>query len=334
MRVSQCPTCNAKYDLSRHQPGKKVRCGRCKAIFTVPPPEPPTTQTQIAPEPPAAQTKTAPEQCPSASSSSPITKDKLRRPSLAKSRLRRFARHEDATSDKKPTVKIAIAAAVIVAVAGLAFFLSFSDKPRDTEAETRNRLKSEFVTRELATDRSNPDALFQLYEWCSQYPDLFARDAEELLRRVLSLAPEHAKGTAALRLLYSQKSAEAERQNTEAAWIALAEFCQKFGLKSECEDAANRAVQLNKNSVRGNELLGRILVRNEYGEMVWESKEVVAERETIYRLGPREKFINSLSERTYGEVFHRVPLWEWRKKTRYREANARRAGYCATTNRM
>ncbi|MDQ7780706.1 MAG: hypothetical protein RDV41_13510 [Planctomycetota bacterium] len=351
MRTAKCPECSTRFDVSQYEPGKKLRCGRCKAIMTVPAADseggeapsgvskpaattasgstagPSTRSLRRSTEPPqsdeggGSEAATAPRR----GTSSVLRKGKTAAPPVSKSGTRRFPRGDTAPADKKSKKKLAIIiAAIALVVFGLVYaFRDENGAPVDPDAAARVQLRLEFSQREATVDRSDAEGLFSLYNWCCQRPDLFASDAEEVLRKALAAAPEHAGATAAMKSTYGQKLARAEKENSDTAWVALGEFCEKFGLKTECENAANHALELNKDNARAHELLGHVATTNELGETVWLTKEEIEDRDTVYRIGPREKFINNLSEKTYGEVFERVPLWEWRKRSKYREAECK-----------
>lgn len=321
MKILQCPNCAAKFDVSRHQPGRKVRCGRCKSIMEVPAHHPSNPVAVATPPrtPALAEEKTFTAKKPTGSRQTTLAASVHHKKGItAGSRLQQI-------SAPTPLSKLRIATIIVLVAAGagvLAYLMTRED-PRNvvgTPQWLADR-KSEYHQRYYELNKSNPDEVAALYQWCKQWPtEAFATEAEELLQLLCALKPDH-PAAAIVRTKYEQKLVEAMQLNTEDAWIAVAEFCSKFSMKQECSNAANAVLKINPDNARANELLGRIPTVDETGKTIWEDRAVVEERLRLERekqakieeekkLGSRGRKIITACEKRFKQLMETVSDWK------------------------
>ncbi|MDQ7780547.1 MAG: DUF1570 domain-containing protein [Planctomycetota bacterium] len=258
MKKLECAGCGAKLQVADFRPGQKVRCGRCSAVVVVP---------EESGAPPQERASPAPQ--------SPGHKTRPKRPSF----------REGAPEEKTITLRRAIiAVTALLVLGGLAYFVGHETvEPVDPAAEERARVKAEYVKKRDTVDTKSAEKMFELYTWCGKRPDLFAEEADGLLRKILLADPAHAGAVDELRTLYDREHARAEELKTEGAWLALADFCDRYGLEAERNAAADSVLAVNKDNARANFLLGRVATTNEKGETIWEDKAVVEERARVER---------------------------------------------------
>ncbi len=286
----QCPACGAKFDVSRHTPGRKVCCGRCKSVIEVPAEQP--SRSSKADEAGSGGHRARLQPQPSAHL--PFSRRKL----------------------------AVVVSAAAVAVGALAYVLTRED-PRNivgTPEWIADR-RTEYGQKYYELNKGSADEIVALHKWTRQWAgDLFAAEGEQLLQLLHAVKPDH-PALACVPAMYEQKAAAARQTNTEDSWIALAEFCDKFCLKNECACAAQAAVKLNPDSPRANDLLGLAPISDESGKTVWLDKAVVEERlrverekqakeEEEKRLGARGRKIIATCEKQYKRIMETVSGWK------------------------
>jgi hypothetical protein len=229
------------------------------------------------------------------------------------------------SSAREPFSKAQVAVIIILAAAGLGTLVYFltSEDPRNIVGtpEWLADRRSEYSRKYYELSKSNPDEIAALYQWCKQWPaEAFAKESEELLQRLCALKPDHPAGVE-VRIMYEQKLADAAQANTEDGWVAVAEFCNRFNLKQECTNAAEAALKMNPDNAQANELLGRVAIVNESGNITWKDKAVVEERarleteklaklEEEKRLGTRGRKIITSCEAHFKGIMEVVTGWK------------------------
>lgn len=349
MRIAHCPSCGARFDVSRHEPGKKVRCGRCKSIFIVPfddatgtpaPTAVPGRTTTSAPPTsrPVQALATRQEQwdekkeTEESGDGGTVETTAVAARSTAEGRSRavssaaRVRGREPQAKRPFPAGIIAAAAfAGVAALGGLVWYLTTRAEQRAATQELPwiTAKKQEFKQRYEALDRTNPDQLFELHKWCAQWPDALGKEAKDLLDRLIELKPDHPGALGRIRAIYEEKAAAARAANTEEAWLAVAEFCDQYKLTEERDAAAHLVLKINKSNERANRMLGRVPLKNEKGEIVWEDAEMVAasdaiergkaaESEFLAQLDERGKRVYKLANERLRKATKSSEVWEWK----------------------
>ncbi len=359
MRIAQCSDCGAKFDVSRHEPGKKVRCGRCKSVFVVPAddvasvaamqPEsaapavvPKRTPMRAMTRKPAMEDEADEDRCqseeaggakgpsgdsPQEEATAGVAADDTggdegaARPSVGKG-----ARRWDMKAKSPfPMSVFAIVAFIgVAALGGIVYYLYPQSKEVASTSELPwiTKKKQEFKQKYDALDRTNPDQLFELHKWCAQWPGALGNEAKQLLDMLVDKKPDHLGALGRIRAIYDEKCATARQANTEEAWLAVMDFCNQYSMKEECEAAVNFVVKLNKSNERANRMLGRVPMKNEKGETVWEDAAIAAEfgiveqgkseqGELYDKLDERGKRVFKLASEKLQSVTESTDAWKW-----------------------
>ncbi len=319
MRIAKCAGCGAKFDVSRHEPGKKVRCGRCKSVFVIPSDDVETVApVQMEAPTPAVVPKRTPTRAMTrrpqdqeefavaagvseGTAGTDETGAESRQAEGAAAGAGMAKRWEPPAKSSFPLGVVAAVAFIgLAALGGLVYFLYKQSEEGTTKEELPwiTRKKEEYKQKYDGLDKTNPDQLFELHKWCAQWPDALGTEAKELLDMLVIIKPDHPGALGRVRAIYEEKSAAARQGSTEEAWVAVLEFCDQYKMKEECETAANFVLQLNKNNERANRLLGRVPMKNDKGETVWEDAAIAAEFGVVEQGKTKEsEFLAKLDER-------------------------------------
>lgn len=241
MALVPCPSCGARFDVGSFAPGKKLRCAKCKEVFTVP---------SEAPVPAAAskkETRTSFQKKASTSTVKAAAPDPPKRPTRAPTSKSLMAtppasepEEEVEVPQEKSKAKLALIGVVVLAVGGGAF-LALSSK------EAQGVIPETYEQRIAKSPNPTGDDHAKIALWCVCNGDL--THAELHLDKALAAGSKAKQLREAAESFYWRKRLSIHPSDLDRR-LDLAEWCGKFGLDVHLRTECARVLAVDKKNER------------------------------------------------------------------------------------
>ncbi len=319
MRIHQCASCGAKFDVSTFPEGKKIRCARCKEIFVVPaaeaPPElPPDDAGGGVEEPEEAATKVrrkgggerpaaaaARTVLPAGRSKAPAAEAPAPRAGRgtatqeASPRGKRGARAEVRPAGKGQPMGLIIAEVVGgLLVAGFVGFQLLGNNGTSGTTESNQKTIAAAASYDEAvqlTDAGKVDSILKLIDWCESKGQATQRD--EWLEKAHALDAGHGGVQVKLQARAEEMARGLPDGDAEAHW-KVAEWCARHGLKALAERRADHILdKIDKKHDGANKLKGNVLIEGEWvdgklaADFIKDREEKAKRAAELAKMGPR-----------------------------------------------
>jgi tetratricopeptide (TPR) repeat protein len=315
VQIFTCPSCGAKFDVSRFTPGTSLRCSKCKNVFQVPASDAavspvaddaplqsyaPATDSRRAQAPAAKKTQSM--KSPVTSRAATVAAEQAARPSVRKGQAAggRDARTRPQGKPSGMMLYVAIGVGALLLVAGAALVViqkknsGSGDKDKTKQDNTPKpppvlSYADELMKRDLTKAKGH----IEMAKWCQENKKTDKTD--EHLKKAIELDPQADGLPETIKAVYLAKTYDLKSDDANGH-CDLAAWCKEFGLDEKMNDHINKALKIDKDCAKAHEMLGEVkVVDPATGKVAWEP------RDLIQTIADREEELKPIRERIEAE---------------------------------